>query len=91
MAHEPIQFVRDGAKASEGDDGPRVVVRPAHLDLQRDKALTIRWADGRVSVYPIAYLRQHSPAADAKVEREQAATNPLHVLSDRAARGMGQR
>ena len=55
-------------------------VRPAHLDLKKDRALTIHWADGRISVYPIAYLRRHSPSADARQLREQMTSNPLTVL-----------
>lgn len=54
--------------------------RPIHLDLQKDKALTVRWSDGRVSVYPIAYLRRMSPSADARQLREEMAKNPLAVL-----------
>jgi len=53
---------------------------PRHLDLDRGKALTVTWADGRVSVYPIAYLRRMSPSADAKALREEMERNPLTVL-----------
>lgn len=38
------------------------------------------WEDGRVSFYPIAYLRKWSPSADAKELRESMASNPLTVL-----------
>ncbi len=54
--------------------------RPLDLDLDRHRALTVRWSDGRVSIYPVAYLRRMSPSADAKALREQLAKNPLTVL-----------
>ncbi len=53
---------------------------PAHLDLARDRGLTVRWSDGTSSFYPIGYLRRMSPSADARVLREQLAKNPLTVL-----------
>ena len=56
-------------------------IHPVHLDLKRDEALTVRWSDDRVSVYPIAYLRRLSPSADAIQMREDLANNPLTVLS----------
>lgn len=55
-------------------------VHPKHLDLKRDKALTVHWSDGRVSIYPIAYLRKMSPSADARHLRDEMARNPLTVL-----------
>lgn len=56
-------------------------IHPVHFDLKRDEALTVRWSDDRVSVYPIALLRRLSPSADAQQMREQIASNPLTVLS----------
>ena len=53
---------------------------PKNIDLHRSDGLTIRWSDGRTSTYPIVYLRKHSPAADAKAQREALANNPLAVL-----------
>jgi DUF971 family protein len=55
-------------------------IHPIHLDLKRDEALTVRWSDGRESVYPVAYLRRMSPSADAEQQREALASNPLTVL-----------
>ena len=55
-------------------------IHPVHLDLKRDEALTVQWSDGRVSVYPVAYLRRMSPSADAQQTREAIASNPLTVL-----------
>jgi len=54
--------------------------KPVHLDLKKEVALTVHWSDGRVSIYPIAYLRKLSPSADAKMLREEMAKNPLAVL-----------
>lgn len=56
-------------------------IHPVHFDLKRDEALTVRWSDDRVSVYPIALLRRLSPSADAQQMREEIANNPLTVLS----------
>lgn len=64
-------------------------VVPQHLDLKKDEALTITWSDGRVSVYPIAYLRRHSPSAEMRALREQMAKNPLTVLPSKYANASG--
>ncbi len=53
---------------------------PVHLDLVRDRGLTVHWPDGMQSFYPIAYLRRMSPSAEARTLREQLAKNPLTVL-----------
>jgi DUF971 family protein len=55
-------------------------MEPRHIDLKRDEALTIEWADGRVSTYPIAYLRRMSPSADMRELRRQMDQNPLTVM-----------
>ncbi|MEM6333558.1 MAG: DUF971 domain-containing protein [Planctomycetota bacterium] len=60
------------------------VLRPEHLDLDRERALTVRWSDGRVSIYPVRYLRKMSPSAEAKQLREEIAKNPLTVLPSSA-------
>ncbi len=59
--------------------------RPRSLDLVKDRALTVRWMDGLVSIYPIAYLRKMSPSADSRKLREEMASNPLTVLPASAA------
>lgn len=59
--------------------------RPRHLDLKKDVGLTITWADGSTSFYPIDYLRKMSPSADMRELRESMAANPLTVLPDFAA------
>lgn len=53
---------------------------PSHIDLKRDRGLTVRWADGATSYYSIAYLRRMSPSAEARELRENLAKNPLTVL-----------
>ena len=58
--------------------------RPDHLDLQKEKGLTVHWADGSRSFYPIGYLRRMSPSAEAKTLREEMARNPLAVLPAKA-------
>ena len=54
--------------------------RPVHLDLKRDRGLTIQWDDGSTSYYSILLLRRMSPSADARKVREELAKNPLTVL-----------
>jgi DUF971 family protein len=56
---------------------------PTHLDLKKDRGLTIRWADGSSSYYSIAYLRRMSPSADMKALRSEMEQNPLAVLNAR--------
>lgn len=58
----------------------RMEPRPRHLDLDREKGLTVEWPDGRRSFYAIDYLRRMSPSADMKHLREEMARNPLTVL-----------
>ncbi|MEQ8850889.1 MAG: DUF971 domain-containing protein [Phycisphaerales bacterium] len=53
---------------------------PVHLDLKKDKGLTVQWADGAASYYSIAYLRKHSPSAEMRQLREEMEKNPLTVL-----------
>ncbi len=60
---------------------------PANLDLVKDQGLTIEWADGSRSYYPIAYLRKMSPSAEARKLREELAQNPLAVLPSSPKRG----
>ncbi|MEM7681986.1 MAG: DUF971 domain-containing protein [Planctomycetota bacterium] len=59
---------------------PRRPPTPTSLDLDRQHGLTVRWSDGRVSIYPVAYLRRMSPSAETRQQREQQAANPLAVL-----------
>jgi DUF971 family protein len=57
-------------------DGPH----PTHLDLDRERGLTVHWADGTRGFYSVALLRRQSPSADARALREAMARNPLTVL-----------
>ncbi len=60
---------------------------PTHLDLKKDRGLTIRWADGGGSYYSIAYLRRMSPSADQRELRKAMGRNPLTVLPGSPAGG----
>ncbi|MEM1167266.1 MAG: DUF971 domain-containing protein [Planctomycetota bacterium] len=60
---------------------------PLKLDLKKDRGLAVRWADGAVSYYSIAYLRRMSPSADARQQREELEKNPLAVIQP--SRGSG--
>jgi DUF971 family protein len=62
-------------------------IQPKHLELKKDTALIVTWDDGRVSIFPIAYLRRMSPSADAKAIREEMERNPLTVLPASKASG----
>jgi len=61
---------------------------PAHLDLKKDRGLTIQWMDGSVSYYSIEYLRRMSPSADMRQLRDEIEKNPLTVLP--ASSGSGE-
>ena len=57
-----------------------MTVKPVHLDLQRDRGLSVSWPDGSTSFYPVAYLRRMSPSAETRALRQEMAKNPLTVL-----------
>jgi DUF971 family protein len=57
-----------------------VLARPAHLELDRARGLTVRWTDRTESFYPVEYLRRMSPSAEARALRREMARNPLTVL-----------
>lgn len=59
---------------------PQPEKRPDHLDLDRERGLTISWNDGRRMLLPIAVLRRYSPSADQRELRAEMARNPLAVL-----------
>lgn len=91
--HEPIRFQHASGPEVGGSggsgEGPGLGVRPKHMDLKKDKALTIHWSDGRVSIYPIAYLRKLSPSAEARELRKEMARNPLTVMPASASQAGG--
>ncbi len=66
---------------------PPASPRPTAIDLKKDRGLTIAWDDGTTSFFSIAFLRRRSPSADARVLREQMASNPLTVLPASAVSG----
>jgi DUF971 family protein len=60
---------------------------PRHLDIKKDSGLTVEWADGATTFYPVAHLRRMSPSAEARELRDQLAKNPLTVLPARPSAG----
>ncbi|MDQ7013027.1 MAG: DUF971 domain-containing protein [Planctomycetota bacterium] len=56
---------------------------PTHLDLKKDRGLTIEWGDGTTSFYSITYLRRMSPSADMKMLRDEIEKNPLTIVNPR--------
>ncbi len=96
MAHEPIRFANAAGNPSlaGGPGEPEVTaadrgVSPAELDLKKDEALTVRWSDGRTSVFPVAALRRWSPSAEASEFRKAQAANPLTVMPGGGGSGGG--
>ncbi|MAX23115.1 MAG: hypothetical protein CMJ19_01310 [Phycisphaeraceae bacterium] len=59
---------------------PNPNVTPRHLDVKREKGITIQWSDGSEKFYSVVLLRKQSPSADARQLREEMAKNPLTVL-----------
>lgn len=57
---------------------------PRRLDLAKDRGLTVEWADGTTSFFPIEYLRKLSPSAEMRELRDQIRRNPLTVLPAKA-------
>lgn len=55
-------------------------IAPVHLDLKKDRGLTVQWADGTTSYYSIVYLRKMSPSADMRQLRDEMVRNPLAIL-----------
>jgi len=53
---------------------------PQHIDLKKDRGLTILWNDETSSYFSIAYLRRMSPSADMRELRKATQRNPLTVL-----------
>ncbi len=53
---------------------------PRHLSIEKTRGLTVEWADGSKSFYPVPYLRRMSPSAEARQLREELENNPLAVL-----------
>ncbi len=62
---------------------------PQHLDLVKDKGLTVVWSDGTETFFPIEFLRAKSPSAEMQQLREEMARNPLTVLPASMAESSG--
>jgi len=60
---------------------------PSDLHLERERGLTVEWADGTTTFYPVAYLRRMSPSAEARELRERESSDPLTVLPSRGTSG----
>lgn len=71
----------------ESHPAPNVV--PRHLDVKRDKGITIEWSDGQKRFYSVPLLRKQSPSADARQLREEMQRNPLTVLPVSASGSSG--
>lgn len=66
-----------------------MTLAPTHLDLKKDRGLTVEWPDGTTSYYSIAYLRRMSPSAEQRELRKAMEKNPLTVLPNRGGGGGG--
>jgi DUF971 family protein len=60
---------------------------PIHLDIKKDRGVTIQWDEDTTSYYSVAYLRRMSPSADMKQLREEMEKNPLAILPASNASG----
>lgn len=54
--------------------------QPRAVALKRRESLRIEWADGHVSVFPLAVLRTACPCASCRDKREKDADNPLRIV-----------
>ncbi|MBX3403928.1 MAG: DUF971 domain-containing protein [Phycisphaeraceae bacterium] len=59
---------------------------PIRLEVRKERGVTVEWADGRVSFFPVSHLRRMSPSADARQTRKELTSNPLTVLPASTAR-----
>lgn len=64
---------------------------PKHLDVKRDRGITIEWQDGGTSFYAVPYLRKMSPSAEQKQLRDELAANPLAILPANAVGKPGEK
>lgn len=56
--------------------------RPLHFTIDRQSGmLHIEWADGHTSAYSLAWLRKVCPCATCREEQQQAARDPLRLMS----------
>lgn len=55
--------------------------RPLGFELDRQRELRIRWADGHETTLPLALLRRQCPCAACRSERETQASGALPVVA----------
>ncbi len=56
--------------------------RPVDLTIDRQQGnLRIEWADGHSSAYRLAWLRKVCPCATCREDEQQAARDPLRLMS----------
>ncbi len=58
---------------------------PVEINLDRDRELRIRWADGGLSVLPLTTLRHACPCASCRTKRHEQAAGSLPVVQPLAA------
>jgi len=68
---------------------PTAEPRPLHIELDRERGVSMRWSDGLAREVSVAILRRNSPSADQRELRAELARNPLAVLPASAASGSG--
>ncbi|MCX5651314.1 MAG: DUF971 domain-containing protein [Planctomycetota bacterium] len=61
--------------------------RPLHIDLDRERGMTLSWDDGSAAFVSTAVLRRESPSADARELRAEMSRNPFTVLPASKAEG----
>jgi DUF971 family protein len=62
---------------------------PVLIDVERDRGLTLTWADGTTSRFDLDELRQHCPCAECRTRRERnlpvwprpSSPRPLRVVN----------
>jgi DUF971 family protein len=67
-----------------------IVDQPKHIDIKRDRGVTIEWSDGVTSFYSVNYLRRMSPSAEQRQLLEEMQKNPLMVLPASALSKAGE-
>ena len=53
---------------------------PVNLHLKKTESLTVTWADGRLSVYPLRLLRKRCPCAGCQGERDLLGRTMLPIV-----------
>jgi ATP-binding protein involved in chromosome partitioning len=53
------------------EPAPEATPPPAAIDVDRDLAITLRWADGSLDRYALEELRVNCPCAECRGRREQ--------------------